>query len=123
MNKILIGNNGTRYFACLEELSGKDGDKYFHSDSVFRGTTYNEKTKKFDGWWDSREQLEESLKKKFPDVEISDFKYPDPEPDYSLREEFVKWLSTVVSNPDSVGEFMEILDKDGSKVLDYLNGC
>ena len=48
---------------------------YFHIDGVFRFGTFNDLTGKFDGYWDSKKELEKSLKEKFPDVIIKDFTY------------------------------------------------
>ena len=75
--KIVIGRGGrdkcNEFFAATD--NGDYDDSYFHTDFVFRHSTFNDLTNKFSGYWDSREELEKSLKEKFPDVQIEDFTY------------------------------------------------
>lgn len=65
------GTKSNRFFAARD--LGVDDDEYFHIDGVFRYSTFNEETSKYDGYWNSREELEKSLKEKFPDVQIEDW--------------------------------------------------
>lgn len=74
---VVIGRGSSdksnQFFAATDE--GDDDDSYFHTDFVFRHSTFNPNTGKFSGYWESREELEKSLRAKFPDVLIKDFTY------------------------------------------------